>query len=325
MSLLTKITSLFSNKPTKNLVGISLRNQAITLCSIPAKKTIEGGKDESIFQEQSSSSSNISKALAQFQEESKIEGQCHIVLSANHSQIIQVDKPNVPDAEIAGALKWQIKELVSIPPDDMVLDYFDNPIIAGGKKKINVVCAPLTELKEVVSAVNQSGSEVKSITIQEFAFANLLPTQDDATLILCQQPGEDVTILIVKQAQLYFHRRLRGFSQISTKSESELATITIDSLNLEIQRSTDYFERQLKQAAVKEIKVIIPIEHEAFLARKLAENTVLPVSLLSIPEPYQQHRSYAAVIGAIMSADNSPLNVKSDFIDTESSANEGEG
>ena len=222
------------------------------------------------------------------------------MLNAQQSQIVQVDKPNVPAAEINGALKWQIKDLVSIPPENMVLDYFDGPVLAGGKEKINVVCSPLTELKKIVASTNQSKMDVASITIEEFAFANLLPTQNDACLLVCQQPNEEIVLLIVKQGKMYFTRRLRGFSQIANKTEDELVMTVIDSLALEIQRSSDYFERQLKQAPIKDIKVLLPINAEAFFARKLAENTHIPVTLLAMPEAYQEHREYAAAIGATM-------------------------
>jgi MSHA biogenesis protein MshI len=222
------------------------------------------------------------------------------VLSAQLSQIVQVDKPNVPSAEINAALKWQVKDLVSISPDNMVLDYFDGPLLAGGIEKINVVCAPINELKEIVTATNNERAEITSITTEEFAFANLLALQSDACLLVCQQPNEEIVLLIVKEGKLYFHRRLRGFRQIANKTENELEMTVIDNLALEVQRSSDFFERQLKQAPIKEIKVLLPIDNEGFFARKLAENSHIPVTLLALPEAYQQHRGHAAAIGATM-------------------------
>jgi MSHA biogenesis protein MshI len=111
-------------------------------------------------------------------------------------------------------------------------------------------------------------------------------------------------LLIVKQGKLYFHRRLRGFSQIAQKTEDELTLTVIDSLALEIQRSSDYFERQLKQAPIRDIKVLLPMKLESFFARKLAENAHMPVSLLVLPESYQAHREYACAIGSTMTEVN---------------------
>lgn len=304
MSLLTKISNIFSKKKSAQLVGISLQQNSIALCSLPPMKDVTPSEDGEIhgakFQLLTVHELNYSAAIIESQADDGFVGKCHIVLNGQQSQIVQVDKPTVPVAEINSALKWQVKDLVSISPDNMVLDYFDGPVLAGGKEKINVVCSPLNELKKIVSAVNQGNMDIASITIAEFAFANLLPIQNDACLLVCQQPNEEIVLLIIKQGKLYFHRRLHGFSQIANKSEDELTMTVVDSFALEIQRSSDYFERQLKQAPIKDIKVLLPIKSESFFARKLSENSHIPVSLLALPEPYQAHREYASAIGATM-------------------------
>ncbi|MBL4766046.1 MAG: hypothetical protein JKX67_12370 [Colwellia sp.] len=300
MSLLTRIHSFFSKGQSDQLVGISLQQESITLCSLPAlvAPTSEEGSSvsDAIFEHKNLNQLDFSHVITELD----FTGKCHLVLSAQQSQIVQIDKPTVPTAEINAALKWQVKDLVSISPDNMVLDYFDGPILAGGKEKIHVVCAPINELKQIVAATNKDSAEVVSITTVEFAFTNLLATQSDACLLVCQQPNEEIVLLIVKQGKLYFHRRLRGFRQIADKTEDELAMTVIDNLALEVQRSSDYFERQLKQASIKEIKVLLPMDNEIFFARKLAENSDVPVTLLALPEAYQQYRSYAAAIGATM-------------------------
>ncbi|MBL4940390.1 MAG: hypothetical protein JKY81_01855 [Colwellia sp.] len=303
MSLFTQISNIFSKKQSSQLIGLSLQQESIVLCSLPSVVTNVAGNAAAqgvVCQQLSVNQLDFSSAIIELQTDVDLAGKCHIVLSGQQSQIVQVDKPNVPAAEMNSALKWQIKDLVSIAPENMVLDYFDGPLLAGGKEKINVVCAPINELKKIVTAVNQGEMNVASITVAEFAFANLLPVQHDACLLVCQQPSEEIVLLIVKQGQLYFHRRLRGFSQIASKTEDELTMTVIDSLALEIQRSSDYFERQLKQAPIKDIKVLLPIETEGFFARKLSENSHLPVSLLALPEAFQAHREYAAAIGATM-------------------------
>lgn len=300
MSLLKRISKLFAKQQSGQTFGIALQQRTINACSMPAlKDAAVSGNTQPISQSIAVDLSNFDKAIRELENTIPLSGQCHLVLNAQQSQIVQVDKPNIPSEEILGALKWQIKDLVSISPDNMVLDYFDGPLLAGGKEKIHVVCAPLNELQKLVAAVEDCDGNVASITTEEFAFANLLPIQDDACLLVCQQPNEEVVILIIKQGQLYFYRRLRGFSQLASKSEDEL-TMMVDSLALEIQRSSDYFERQLKQAPIKEIKVLLPMETEGFFARKLAENTHLPVSLLALPDGCEQHRNHAAAIGATL-------------------------
>ena len=304
MSLLTQVSNIFSKKQSDRLVGISLQQESVALCSLSsavATSSAEADSGQAIdFKKAKVEQLDFSAAIIALQDDTNFTGKCHIVLNSQQSQIVQVDKPSVPAAEINSALKWQIKDLVSISPENMVLDYFNGPMLAGGQEKINVVCAPINELKKIVAAANQGDMDVASITIAEFAFASLLPIQNDACLLVCQQPNEEIVLLIVKQGKLFFHRRLRGFSQIANKTEDELVPTIIDSLALEIQRSSDFFERQLKQAPIKEIKVLLPISSEGFFARKLAESSLLPVTLLVLPKAFQAHREYAAAIGATM-------------------------
>ena len=306
MSLLTRISQLFSKQQSNQILGIALQQGALTSCLLPKTPNSSQSKSLEIPQPSCQSTpvnlSDFARAIAALHTDNPLTGQCHLVLNAQQSQIVQVDKPNVPANEIVSALKWQVKDLVTIAPENMVVDYFDGPLLSGGKEKINVVCAPLNELKKLVAAINKTDAEVTSIVTEEFAFANLLPVQSEACLLVCQQPNEEITLLIVKQGQLYFHRRLRGFSQIAKKSEDELTMTMIDSLALEIQRSSDYFERQLKQAPIKAIKILIPMASESFFARKLAENTHLAVDLLALPDTFEQYRAHAAAIGATLLA-----------------------
>ncbi|WP_085298426.1 hypothetical protein [Cognaticolwellia mytili] len=290
MTIITRIQSIFSKPKSSDLIGIALRQQSIAFF---AKKNSENTSGSNEVKNLS-----LINTLKELAIEHALQGQCHLVLSNMHSHIVQVDRPKVPDAEINAALKWQIKDLVSIVPDNMVLDYFDGPTLSGGVEKINVVCTAKDDLVELVTSLNTDTLTVESITTEEFAFASLLPIQQDAILLVCQQPNEEINLLIVKDGQLFFSRRLRGFSQIAKKSTDELTMGMIDSLSLEIQRSTDYFERQLKQAPVKTIEVLVPMLNEAFLARKLAENTNLEVKLFTMPDLLEGERENAVAIAA---------------------------
>ena len=316
MSFLTKISQLFSKNSPNQRIGIAFRQQGVSLCSIPQQKN-DNTLDEStatkvIFEHEKANSASFSRAIQTLHSNCELEGAACLVLNEAQSQVVQIDKPSIPEAEMNSALKWQIKDLVSISPNNMVLDYYDAPILAGGKEKINVVCASLDELKKLVQATEQGAVKISVITTQEFAFANLLAPQNDANLLVCQQPNEEIVLLIVKQKKIFFQRRLRGFAQIGSKSAEELSFSIIDDIGLEIQRSTDYFERQLKQAPIKAIKVLLPIELENVFIEKLAENSVVPVSLLEVPRPYHEHREYAAAIGA--SLDDVPYNAEADVL-----------
>ncbi|GLX77876.1 hypothetical protein tinsulaeT_12160 [Thalassotalea insulae] len=293
MTIITRISQLFSKTESSDVIGVSLRQQDVGFCIVSSEKSTYCGKQLVV-------DGRYHDVFNHLVKEHNVSGDCHLVLSAKYNQTVQVEKPQVPAEEINAAVKWQIKDLVSIAPDDMIVDYYDTPNLAGGVEKINVVCANKHELSQYVEHLNAQQLNVKTITIEEFAFASLMPVQNDAKLLVCKQPGEDMLVLIVKEGCLYFFRRIRGLEQIEHNTQEELALGVIDSLSLEIQRSTDYFERQLKQAPIRSIEVLVPMENEAYLARRLAENTNVAVNLFAMPEGYAEHREDAVCIGATM-------------------------
>ena len=292
MSLKIKIAKLFGQSDSSNHIGIAFRKDALAyFLQTPEQKS----QHNQIPVEQE----NFLGAVSQLVAKDELAANTHLVLTASQYQIVQVDKPSVPEAELIAALKWQVKDLVTIPPEDIVLDYFAGPVLAGGVEKINVVCAKKSELASFVEKFDEHGFQIKSIITEEFAFANLVEVKEQATLMLCQQANEEVVILIVKDGNIYFHRRLRGFAQLGMKSPEELGFGAIDSLSLEIQRSMDYFERQLKQPPIQEIKLVLPIKTEQYLANRLAENTTASVEVLTLPSPVADNKAYAAAFGAI--------------------------
>lgn len=286
------LSKLFSKKKSNHTLAVTFRQHSLALCYIAENGDV-------ICRTMPLITGDYKSTVAQICAEKDIEqSNCHLVLSASQSQTVQIEKLSVPVAEINDALKWQVKDLVTYSPDNMILDYYDGAVAIAGQEKVNVVCTAKSDLKNIIAPLIDEDFDVKSIITEEFAFAALVPEQEAACLLICQQPNEEIVILIVKQGKLYFSRRLRGFMQIASKSEDELAMTVIDALSLEVQRSTDYFERQLKQAPIQSIQIIVPIEHEGFLARKLAENTNVAVEILSLPEGFQGKREYAAAIGA---------------------------
>lgn len=293
MSLTRKFSALFNKSQSVGKLAIALSQSSIAVCFSSsssqelrfAKITISANQPIA---------PNVEKLLT----EHDCTGECQLMLSATHYHTVQIDKPDVPDNDLIAALPWLIKDLVPVAPEDMVLDYYISPVQAISANKINVVCTSLANLKPITDTLYEQGLLVKGITTVEFAFANLLGVSEDAKLLLCQQSGEELIILIVKEGKIFFHRQLRGFSQIGTKTREELGFGVIDSLSLEIQRSIDYFERQLKQAPIKQIHVLLPVRDEQSIIDLLGQNTHLPVKSLTLDNTSEEARAMAACYGA---------------------------
>ncbi|NMH65207.1 MSHA biogenesis protein MshI [Shewanella salipaludis] len=178
-----------------------------------------------------------------------------VLLAASRYQLLLADKPQVEAQEMQQALLWSIKDMVSIPVSQIHLDYFDYPL--PGITKVNVVVTDSSSLSPMVRAMIDSGLEITSIGIEELAMTNLFVDDPQARLVLSHQPGQELLLTVVKQGQLLMQRRVRGFSRIDKMSAEDLSLGMADNLSLEIQRSMDYFESQLRQAPVASIEVLM--------------------------------------------------------------------
>lgn len=204
---------------------------------------------------------------------------CHLVLAASKYQVQQVDKPQVADAELAQALVWTVKDLLP-HQEDIVVDYFDLPAQSAGANKVNVIALTQAEVSEITQGVMDAGLELKSMSVAELVVADLIENSDDAVLTLVQEPGQDICLNIIKRGDIYFSRRLRGYENLSTFNEQELQMGVGDNISVEIQRSMDYFESQLRQAPVKKILLSIESPHIDKLAEIMQQLTFMQVEAL---------------------------------------------
>ena len=177
----------------------------------------------------------------------------HIVLASSLYQLLQVDKPGVDADEIAQALIWSIKDMVAEPVNNIHLDYFETSIAHGNK--INAVVSSKTLLSNIAQVCDELGFSVAGITIEELVLSNLFADQKMSHMLVTHIADQELLLTVVKSGELLMQRRVRGFNQLSHAKSDELKYGLADSLSLEIQRSMDYFESQLRQAPVSVIDI----------------------------------------------------------------------
>lgn len=230
--------------------------------------------------------------------------QCYVALANGSYHLLNVERPQVADDELRQALTWSVKDLVPAQ-DDLVVDYFDVPVKGAGTQKLNVVAMAKPGVEEIVQNVTHAGLELKSIGIAELAQCDLLPYSDEATMTLLQQPGQGICLNIVKNGELYFTRSLKGYENLGSFSEQELQMGVGDNLSVEIQRSMDYFESQLRQAPVKRIVLGIDSPHLDKLADIMQRLTFVSVTPIEQPVPADRDLhfnsgSYASLGAALL-------------------------
>ena len=131
-------------------------------------------------------------------------------MSSAYYSVFQVDKPNVPEEEIASALQFNMKDLVTFPVEDQVIDYFDLPVQAGGANKINATVCNKKDIELIIDSLLKAKIDLQGISIEELVFIHLENEDERPYLLLHHYPKGELLLSIIKQGALYFTRHYWG-------------------------------------------------------------------------------------------------------------------
>jgi len=272
-----KLFSYLTRKPSGyHSVGIEFDTDAITIVVF---KMVDG--QATWVQHHSFPTTDWQNALADFVNQNELSNTPTSVSFAIRSyQLLQVDRPPVPDEELSMAIQWSVQELLS-SQDEMVVDYFDVPAQTTGANKVNVVALKKDDIHSVSQGIIEAGLMLKSISVEELSYCDLLPLSNNATLMLVQKSANVISLNIVKDGKLFFNRSIRGFEKLSTFTEMELQMGVVESLSVEVQRSMDFFESQLRQGAVKKIVMSLDSAHQDVVGELIGKAMLIDVEILS--------------------------------------------
>ena len=204
---------------------------------------------------------------------------CAIAFSCKKYQLMQVDRPAVPDEELAQALHWSMQEILA-SQEEMVVDFFDLPAQTTGANKVNVVALKKDELFSICSGLIDAGLFIHTVSIEDLSVCDLVPRSHDAVLTLIQKPDQEINLNIIKDGKLYFSRQIRGYEKLATFTEMELQMGVSETLSVEVQRSMDFFESQLRQAPVKKVYLHLDTEHQKLMAELIHKAMLMDVEPL---------------------------------------------
>ncbi|WP_370981430.1 hypothetical protein [Agaribacterium sp. ZY112] len=170
---------------------------------------------------------------------------CRLVLPASEYQLLLVEAPEVPEAELRQALTWRVKDLLTGSVEESVVDVFSLPagVSRGGKAMAYVVAANKALILSLVDLCKKAELKLQSIDIEVLAIRNLLLNRDlerGAAVVRLRSGSGDVSIY--RNNELYLSRNFK-----LAYGGGLLDDLPVDQLALEVQRSLDYFERQMGQ------------------------------------------------------------------------------
>jgi MSHA biogenesis protein MshI len=234
-----------------------------------------------------------------------------------------VDAPQVQPEERRAAARWTIQELVDFDASDAAVDVFEVPAEIhreGSAARLFVAAAPGEAVRKSIALARVAGLQLSAIDITELALRNvagLHPAEQGGVAAVLL--GNEGLITVSRENALFVARWVgvseREIEDAVAKFEGENSAQSeesLDALVLEIQRSLDYYEHELRQRPVRSL-LVAPLEHgAATLEEWLSRNLSLPVDwldlnrLMTVSSPLGaslQRRCLAAVGGALRAED----------------------
>lgn len=226
------------------------------------------------------------KALHHYVHKHKIQKRlCHVVLSPKDYQLLLVEAPDVPEEDLREAIKWKVKDLISMPVENAILDVVRLPADASksSKNMVYVAVSDREKILPMIEWVNESGLTLSSIDIPEMALRNLSVVlaeemQDRGVGIVRIHAGGGV-ICLYKQKNLYLSRQFK-----LAYNGGLLDDLPEDALGLELQRSLDYYERQMGISPPAALFICGESISEDKITQNLSRAITVPVQYLNVTD-----------------------------------------
>ncbi|MUL03765.1 MSHA biogenesis protein MshI [Aliivibrio fischeri] len=200
-----------------------------------------------------------------------------VILGSHLYQSFQIDNPNLPKEELAGALPFLVKDLITDRIADIVADGIET--ING---KLQVYISQVTTLHTLIDALSPLSIQINNVTPDELLWAYSQP-EDGSFMLLNHSQSADFKLLAFNNAHLHLNRSLRGITAPLTGDQAN--SFQMDSLALELQRSLDYLSSQLHGVSINNLFFRCDDEDDALLALELQNRLGVKVASLLVDEP----------------------------------------
>lgn len=227
-----------------------------------------------------------------------------LVLGVGFYQSVALDRPDLAADELAASLRYSLRDLVSYEPEDCIADYYELPIQMAGQNKINAIAASKTELTPLLQALHEVSDNVVAVVSEEQAVAEMFSDCTEPTVVAYQQAEQAALVQVYRSGQLQVNRAVRALEQLHTLTIDEVRMGGLQPLSVEVQRSGDYFERQLRQSPIRQITLALALPKQDEVLTSLHEDLGLPVAWANYPTWAQElatgdYSDFAALGGAL--------------------------
>ncbi len=222
------------------------------------------------------------KDLERVAKELGLEGyQCLTVLGTADYQVLLVDAPNVPPAELKAAVRWRMKDMLDFHVDDATVDVLDIPVDSarGGRgHSMYAVAARNDVIQACIERFASARVPLSVIDIPETAQRNIAA--------LYEPPDRGVGLLYLDKTHALLTINFRGELYLARRIDVPLdhllhppggdAQEPMNRIVLELQRSFDHLDRQFPFVSLAKL-LLGPEPSETGLAAHLAANLGVPI------------------------------------------------
>lgn len=199
-------------------------------------------------------------------------------------QLLLVDAPDVPPEEMAGALRWRVKDLVGFDIEDAIIDYIELPEDAyrGRSRMVYAVVAEQSQTDRLTAWVEEVGLTPAVVDVPELALLNITKhlANEVSGLVVFHLGSPSSSVSLLSEEALYFTRTLSYDVQQTDHNPHQFASSAV----LELQRSLDYYESQVGKPPCIKLHVFPLQVGETALMTELRSNLPLDVETLDLSE-----------------------------------------
>jgi len=229
-----------------------------------------------------------SSTLEKIRKEAHLEdGRYTTVLSSNEYQLMMVDAPSVPVDELKTAIRWKIKDSLNYHVDDATIDVLQIPSGKYGSDRaqsLYAVAASNETIRKRIELFEKAKIDLSVIDIAETSQRNIaaLFETEGRALVLLAFGDEGGLLTMTCDGELFLARRLEITLGQLTDADEGMRQQHQDRVELEVQRSLDYFDRQFHHIPVERMLVSAPVA--TGLVSVLSKNLDLPVETLDLQQ-----------------------------------------
>ncbi|MBF0281370.1 MAG: pilus assembly protein PilM [Zetaproteobacteria bacterium] len=201
-------------------------------------------------------------------------------------QIPWVDAPDVPDDELADAVRWKVKDDIKFPVENAVVEVLRIPSSGHDTfQRVDSLYAVVSNqetLHKQLRYFEEAGVQLEVLDIPDLAQRNLATLFESPELGLAMLwVGDDNTLLTINyQGELLFRRHmLIGLKQLMDVQEA-VGSLNLERLLQETLRTLNIFGRQFDRVVLSRLMVSAP--QQLHIDRQLQQRLSLRVEWLDL-------------------------------------------